>query len=36
MEVPMDSEPEKKHKVSKAKRIGRMVQFWKSKDAESA
>lgn len=36
MEVPMDSEPEKKAKVSKAKRLSRMVQFWKSKEGEAA
>ncbi|KAK3394202.1 hypothetical protein B0H63DRAFT_39560 [Podospora didyma] len=32
MEVPMDSETEKKAKVSKTKRLSRLVQFWKSKD----
>ncbi|KAK4193418.1 hypothetical protein QBC35DRAFT_105519 [Podospora australis] len=35
MEVPMDSEPEKKTKVSKTKRLSRMVQFWKSKEDET-
>lgn len=35
MEVTLDSEPEKKAKVSKAKRISRLVQFWKTKEAES-
>lgn len=32
IEVPMDSEPEKKAKASKTKRLSRMMQFWKSKD----
>ncbi len=32
MEVPMDSEPEKKERISKAKRFSRMVQFWKPRD----
>jgi hypothetical protein len=32
MEVPMDPEPEKKVKVSKTRRLSRMMQFWKSKD----
>ncbi|KAK3995401.1 hypothetical protein QBC44DRAFT_25356 [Cladorrhinum sp. PSN332] len=36
MEVSMDSEPEKKAKVSKTKRLSRMVQFWKHRDGESA
>ncbi|KAK4230597.1 hypothetical protein QBC38DRAFT_33631 [Podospora fimiseda] len=36
MEVTLDSEPEKKSKVSKAKRLSRMVQFWKHKEGESA
>ncbi|EEY18562.1 conserved hypothetical protein [Verticillium alfalfae VaMs.102] len=31
-EVPVDSEAEKKQKVSRAKRLSRMVQFWKAKD----
>lgn len=35
MEVTLDSEPEKKVKVSKTKRISRLVQFWKTKEAES-
>ncbi|KAK3694835.1 hypothetical protein B0T22DRAFT_368657 [Podospora appendiculata] len=35
MEVTMDSEPEKKVKTSKAKRLSRLVQFWKSKDTET-
>ncbi|KAK0731461.1 hypothetical protein B0H67DRAFT_597346 [Lasiosphaeris hirsuta] len=36
MEVSMDSEPERKAKISKAKRLSRMMQFWKSKEAEGA
>lgn len=36
MEVSMDSEPERKAKISKAKRLSRMMQFWKSKEAEEA
>jgi hypothetical protein len=36
MEVSMDSEPEKKAKVSKTKRLSRLVQFWKTKDGEAA
>lgn len=36
MEVPLDSEPEQKSKVSKAKRLSRMVKFWKPKDNEAA
>ncbi|GAB1310322.1 hypothetical protein MFIFM68171_00532 [Madurella fahalii] len=35
IEVPMDSEPEKKSKTSKAKRLSRMVQFWKSKESSA-
>ncbi|KAK3336791.1 hypothetical protein B0T19DRAFT_349093 [Cercophora scortea] len=35
MEVTMDSEPEKKVKASKTKRLSRLVQFWKSKDTET-
>lgn len=31
MEVSLDSEPEKKSKVSKSKRLSRMMQFWKPK-----
>ncbi|KAI1415967.1 hypothetical protein F5Y13DRAFT_155765 [Hypoxylon sp. FL1857] len=31
MEVPCESEPEKKPKLSKSKRLSRMMQFWKSK-----
>ncbi|KAL2165269.1 hypothetical protein VTH06DRAFT_566 [Thermothelomyces fergusii] len=31
IEVQMESEPEKKTKGSKTKRLGRMMQFWKSK-----
>ncbi|KAL2167238.1 hypothetical protein VTG60DRAFT_1562 [Thermothelomyces hinnuleus] len=31
IEVPMESEPEKKTKGSKSKRLSRMMQFWKSK-----
>jgi hypothetical protein len=36
IEVPMDSEPEKKSKSSKTKRLSRMMQFWKSKDGSTA
>ncbi|KAK4178670.1 hypothetical protein QBC36DRAFT_99713 [Triangularia setosa] len=36
MEVPMDSEPEHKAKVSKTKRLSRMVKFWKPKENETA
>ncbi|EAQ93402.1 hypothetical protein CHGG_01637 [Chaetomium globosum CBS 148.51] len=36
IEVPMDSEPEKKAKSSKTKRLSRMMQFWKSKDGNTA
>ncbi|KAK4464930.1 hypothetical protein QBC42DRAFT_170185 [Cladorrhinum samala] len=36
VEVTLDSEPEKKAKVSKTKRISRMMQFWKHKDGETA
>jgi len=36
MEVTMDGENEKKPKVSKAKRISRMMQFWRPKDANEA
>jgi hypothetical protein len=32
----MDSEPERKVKVSKAKRLSRMVKFWKPKENETA
>lgn len=32
IEVPMDSEREKKAKSSKTKRLSRMMQFWKSKE----
>jgi len=35
MEVSMDSEPERKTKVSKTKRLSRLVQFWKTKEAET-
>lgn len=35
IEVPMDSEPEKKGKGSKTKRLSRMMQFWKSKDEKT-
>ncbi|KAI1764781.1 hypothetical protein GGR53DRAFT_492562 [Hypoxylon sp. FL1150] len=31
MEVPCDSEPEKKNKTSKSKRFSRLMQFWKPK-----
>jgi hypothetical protein len=36
MEVPMDSEPDKKAKGTKAKRLSRMMQFWKPKEKGSA
>jgi hypothetical protein len=36
IEVPMDSEPEKKTKSSKTRRLSRMMQFWKSKDGNTA
>jgi hypothetical protein len=36
IEVSMDSEPEKKVKGSKAKRLSRMMQFWKHKDGSTA
>jgi hypothetical protein len=36
IEVSMDSEPEKKVKGSKAKRLSRMMQFWKHKDSNTA
>jgi len=36
IEVPMDSEPEKKAKASKTKRLSRMMQFWKSKEGNTA
>ncbi|KAL2262046.1 hypothetical protein VTK26DRAFT_2640 [Humicola hyalothermophila] len=36
IEVQMDSEPEKKAKVSKTRRLSRMVQFWKSKETSGA
>ena len=36
IEVPMDNEPEKKGKSSKTKRLSRMMQFWKSKDGNTA
>ncbi|KAH8676290.1 hypothetical protein BX600DRAFT_508455 [Xylariales sp. PMI_506] len=32
MEVPLDPEPEKRAKISAAKRLSRMMQFWKTKD----
>lgn len=32
IEVPLETEPEKKFKNSKAKRLSRMMQFWKSKE----
>lgn len=35
MEVSMDNEPEKKSKVSKTKRLSRLVQFWKTKEGEA-
>ncbi|KAK3943735.1 hypothetical protein QBC46DRAFT_253798 [Diplogelasinospora grovesii] len=37
MEVPMDSEPEEhKTKMSKAKRLSRMIKFWKPKDSKES
>lgn len=36
IEVQLDSEPEKKVKASKAKRLSRMMQFWKSKETNGA
>lgn len=36
IEVQLDSEPEKKTKSSKTKRLSRMMQFWKSKDGHSS
>ncbi|KAH8910834.1 hypothetical protein BR93DRAFT_874561 [Coniochaeta sp. PMI_546] len=36
MEVTLDGENEKKPKASKAKRISRMMQFWKPKDANAS
>jgi hypothetical protein len=36
MEVTMDGENEKKPKTSKTKRISRMMQFWKPKDANES
>ncbi|KAI1107489.1 hypothetical protein F4804DRAFT_297172 [Jackrogersella minutella] len=33
MEVPLETEPEKKPKVSKSRRLSRMMQFWKPKGA---
>lgn len=36
MEVTLDSEPEKKTRVSKTKRLSRMVQFWKHKEEDTA
>jgi hypothetical protein len=35
IEVPMDSEPEKKAKSSKTRRLSRMMQFWKSKEGST-
>ncbi|KAK4105772.1 hypothetical protein N658DRAFT_441292 [Parathielavia hyrcaniae] len=35
IEVSMDSEPEKKAKPSKTKRLSRMMQFWKPKESNS-
>lgn len=35
IEVSIENEPEKKAKASKAKRLSRMVQFWKSKDSSA-
>ncbi|KAL2128300.1 hypothetical protein VTI74DRAFT_9378 [Chaetomium olivicolor] len=36
IEVQLDSEPEKKTKTSKTKRLSRMMQFWKPKESHSA
>ncbi|KAK4247989.1 hypothetical protein C7999DRAFT_14011 [Corynascus novoguineensis] len=36
IEVPMESEPEKKAKTSKTRRLSRMMQFWKSKEGSTA
>jgi len=36
MEVPLDGEPEQKAKVSKTKRLSRMVKFWKPKENNEA
>ncbi|KAL2271101.1 hypothetical protein VTJ83DRAFT_472 [Remersonia thermophila] len=36
IEVTADSEPEKKAKASKAKRLSRMMQFWKPKEGKTA
>lgn len=36
MEVSLDSAPEKKPKISKAKRLSRMMQFWKPKNSIQA
>lgn len=33
IEVPFDNEPDKKQKLSKTKRLSRMMQFWKSKES---
>ena len=34
MEVTLDNEPDRKPKVSKTKRLSRMMQFWKPKDTQ--
>ncbi|KAJ4297080.1 hypothetical protein N0V88_003997 [Collariella sp. IMI 366227] len=36
IEVQLDSEPEKKTKSSKTKRLSRMMQFWKPKEGRSS
>lgn len=36
MEVPADSEPEKKQKSSKTRRLSKMMQFWKPKESARA
>lgn len=36
MEVPIDSESDKKSKVSTAKRLSRMMQFWKPKESAAS
>jgi hypothetical protein len=36
MEVPLEGESERKPKVSKTKRLSRMMQFWKPKENTQA
>ncbi|KAK7969590.1 hypothetical protein PG996_001968 [Apiospora saccharicola] len=36
MEVPVDSDPDKKQKSSKTKRLSKMMQFWKPKESTRA